>query len=296
MLERDYSGNANDAAPVGSDAKLLLCSLPSQVQTLLKTICSIAMMKATMTEIGLSRTCFSLLHLFAHRTRIGFDSVKCPLGKLSRSVIMQGMGVLRQIEAKISCQVGAASLAELSSQFYTFIPHVTGMTAPPTIRDLEVVASKVELLMCLLDVTVAVRKMEASEQAVVHPLDHVYSSLDCSIQPLQPGPLLDTLRNYMVTPAIRPGASSSCLSFTLRQTTTHGETHQEWKLELQAAYIISRSEEEVRFEPHKHDRNRRLLWFDFPPPTPTLSRYFIGVSLALLLLARHGSRTSNVIP
>ena len=186
---------------------------------------------------------------------------------------MQGMGVLRQIEAKISCQVGAASLAELSSQFYTFIPHVTGMSAPPTIRDLEVVASKVELLMCLLDVTVAVRKMEASEQAVVHPLDHVYSSLDCSIQPLQPGPLLDTLRNYMVTPAICPGVSSSCLSFTLRQTTTHGETHQEWKLELQAAYIISRSEEEVRFEPHKHDRNRRLLWFDFPPPTPTLSRY-----------------------
>ena len=52
MLERDYSGNANGAAPVGSDAKLLLCSLPSQVQTLLKTICSIAMMKATMTEIG----------------------------------------------------------------------------------------------------------------------------------------------------------------------------------------------------------------------------------------------------
>ena len=52
MLERDYSGNANGAAPVGSDTKLLLCSLPSQVQTLLKTICSIAMMKATMTEIG----------------------------------------------------------------------------------------------------------------------------------------------------------------------------------------------------------------------------------------------------
>jgi hypothetical protein len=42
--------------------------------------------------------------------------------------------------------------------------------------------------------------------------------------------------------------------------TTHGKTHQEWGLQLQAAYAISRPEEEVRFEPHKLDCNRRLLW------------------------------------
>jgi hypothetical protein len=46
--------------------------------------------------------------------------------------------------------------------------------------------------------------------------------------------------------------------------TTHGETHQDWKLELQAAYSISRLEEESRFEPHKHDCNRRLLWYNPP--------------------------------
>ena len=124
--------------------------------------------------------------------------MKCPLGKLSDSVIMQGMAVLRQIEAEICSRAGASSLEELSSQFYTFIPHVSGMSAPPTIRDLEAVARKVELLMCLLDVTVAVRKMEASAKATAHPLDHVYSSLRCSIQPLEPGPLLDLLQKYMV--------------------------------------------------------------------------------------------------
>jgi hypothetical protein len=48
--------------------------------------------------------------------------------------------------------------------------------------------------------------------------------------------------------------------FTLHQMTTHGKTHQEWGLQLQAAYAISRPEEEVRFEPHKLDCNRRLLW------------------------------------
>ncbi len=190
----------------------------------------------------------------------GYDSVKCPLGKLSHSVIMQGMAVLRQIEEKISSQAGTSSLAELSSLFYTFIPHVSGMSAPPTIRDLEAVAGKVELLMCLLDVTVAVRKMEASEQAVTHPLDHVYISLHCGIQPLEPGPLLDMLRKYMV---IKNQFSwiFFLLFIFLDQMTTHGQTHQEWKLELQAVYVVSRSEEESRFEPHKLDQNRRLLWF-----------------------------------
>ncbi len=124
--------------------------------------------------------------------------MKCPLGKLSHSIILQGMAVLRQIEAKICSQAGVSSLAELSSQFYTFIPHVSGMSAPPTIRDLESVANKVELLMCLLDVTVAVKKVEASEQAIVHPLDHVYLSLHCGIEPLDSGPMLDMLHKYMV--------------------------------------------------------------------------------------------------
>jgi hypothetical protein len=119
------------------------------------------------------------------------------------------MGILRQIEAEISGQALAASLdtlADLSSQFYTYIPQVSGMSAPPIICDLEHVASKVELLMCHLDVTVAVTKNEGLERRVLHPLDDVYSSLRCSIQPLDPGPELDMLKTLLVRvsfPAIK---------------------------------------------------------------------------------------------
>ncbi len=173
---------------------------------------------------------------------------------------MQGLAVLRQIEAKICSQAGASSLAELSSQFYTFIPHVSGMSAPPTIRDLATVASKVDLLMCLLNVTVAVRKMEASEQAVVHPLDHVFSSMRCSIQPLQSGPILDLLQKYLVMRRLLMFVVFAIVRHARRQTSSHGPTHQEWKLEIHTAFAISRSEEESRFEPHEHDSNRRLLW------------------------------------
>ena len=52
MLERDYSDNVDAAAPTRADCKELACSLPSQLQVLLKTICSIAMMKTAMAEIG----------------------------------------------------------------------------------------------------------------------------------------------------------------------------------------------------------------------------------------------------
>ena len=281
MLERDYSDNVDAAARTRADGdcKVLECSLPPPVQALLKTICSIAMMKSAMADIGAPSSHtpqpaaprhHPSLAIMSNHVSAGYDSVKCPLGKLSHSVIMHGMAVLRQIEAKISSNAGA-SLADLSSQFYTFIPHVSGMSAPPTIRDLQAVASKVELLMCLLDVTVAVRKMEASEQAVVHPLDHVYSSLSCSIQPLESGSTLNMIRDYLVT---RPHSFTVFFRprfktvFCFNQLTTHGQTHSEWRLELQAAYSISRLEEEARFEPHKLDCNRRLLWFQPPPPLP----------------------------
>jgi hypothetical protein len=54
------------------------------------------------------------------------------------------------------------------------------------------------------------------------------------------------------------------MQITPDQMKTHGETHQDWRLELQAAYSVSRLEEELRFEPHKDDSNRRLLWFVSP--------------------------------
>jgi hypothetical protein len=52
MLERDYSEHVDREARVRCDSKDIVCSLASSVQLLLKTICSVSMMKATMAEIG----------------------------------------------------------------------------------------------------------------------------------------------------------------------------------------------------------------------------------------------------
>jgi poly [ADP-ribose] polymerase len=155
----------------------LRCSLPVQVQDLMKTIC----------PVGL-KDCMSS----------SVPEGMLPLGKLSHSVIMEGMDILRQIEAEISGEALSASLADLSSQFYTFIPHAFGKSAPPLLCDRDYVASKVELLLQLLNVTVAVKNYDVPERREPHPLDVVYSKLHCSIQPLDPGPELDMVKTFIV--------------------------------------------------------------------------------------------------
>jgi hypothetical protein len=62
MLERDYSDNVDPVVHTRDASKALVCSLTSQVQLLLTTICSVAMMKSTMAEIGVRYYSFPFLH------------------------------------------------------------------------------------------------------------------------------------------------------------------------------------------------------------------------------------------
>ena len=76
MLERDYSDNLDPVVHTRDDSKALVCSLTSQVQLLLTTICSVAMMKSTMAEIGVCILCIYQVPLNVtgdtfHRLRFG---------------------------------------------------------------------------------------------------------------------------------------------------------------------------------------------------------------------------------
>jgi len=171
------------------------------------------------------------------------------------------MAILRQIQAKISNGAGPFSLLDLSSQFYTIIPHSCGTSAPPAIRNLEEVDAKVELLLSLLDAVPKIKK-EASALPVVNPLDHVYSALNCSIRHLEPGPELDMLHKLIVRvlPMFSHGMIVTTMSSQNRQASTHGETHQDYGMSIDVAYTVCRDEETIRFEPHKHCTNRKLLF------------------------------------
>lgn len=85
-------------------------------------------------------------------------------------------------------QSGEGNLAQLSSQFYTVIPHDFGRNVPPTIATQEEVQQKFDDLATLGDIEIAqslqktVKNKDEDEQ---HPLDVQYGLLKCKLQHLQ---------------------------------------------------------------------------------------------------------------
>jgi len=68
-----------------------------------------------------------------------------PLGKISKQQIAKGFEALEQIEAALN-QNKISQLAELSSLFYTLIPHDFGRQRPPTISDHDTLRRKMDML------------------------------------------------------------------------------------------------------------------------------------------------------
>eukprot|EP00931_Biecheleriopsis_adriatica_P045323 TRINITY_DN25975_c0_g1_i3.p1 TRINITY_DN25975_c0_g1~~TRINITY_DN25975_c0_g1_i3.p1 ORF type:complete len:696 (+),score=220.31 TRINITY_DN25975_c0_g1_i3:51-2138(+) len=73
----------------------------------------------------------------------GGDSA--PLGKLTEQQIEKGQAVLERLQAALE-KKGAKGLEELSSEFYTLIPHDFGFKAPPVINTKEMLEAEEELL------------------------------------------------------------------------------------------------------------------------------------------------------
>ena len=73
-----------------------------------------------------------------------------PLGKLSKLQIAKGFEGLEAIEDALSSGAPRSKLAELSSTFYTIIPHSFGRNVPPVIADNEMLQKKFDMLLVSL--------------------------------------------------------------------------------------------------------------------------------------------------
>lgn len=73
---------------------------------------------------------------------------KMPLGKLSKQQIAKGFEVLEELEAALQEQhPQAACLEDLSSRFYTIIPHNFGRARPPPINSPQLLRAKKDMLL-----------------------------------------------------------------------------------------------------------------------------------------------------
>merc|ERR1719247_1462874 len=78
------------------------------------------------------------------------DDAGQPLGTLSAAQLQKGKAVLKRLEAAVGAGGSPAALAELSSEFYTLIPHKVGRSKPATIATVKMVQEKMATLTFLL--------------------------------------------------------------------------------------------------------------------------------------------------
>ncbi|XP_062356691.1 protein mono-ADP-ribosyltransferase PARP3 [Cinclus cinclus] len=178
---------------------------------------------------------------FAMQT-MNIDVKKMPLGKLSKQQIARGFEALEELEAALKEQPAQESrLEELSSRFYTTVPHNFGRTRPPTINSPDLLRAKKDMLLVLADIELAqslqAQKMkeEKEEKEVAHQLDQDYALLCCQLSLLDPAS-----REYQ-------------LIKTYVTQTGH-------KVRILNIWQVARDGEDERFKAHDLLEHRRLLW------------------------------------
>ncbi|KAJ0068454.1 hypothetical protein NL108_008406 [Boleophthalmus pectinirostris] len=191
-----------------------LCTSDKPTQELMELIFSNDMFKKAMEEMNLAP----------------------PLDKLSEKQIMKGSKVLKEIEHALNQTSEPSNLEELSSEFYTNIPHDFGNSRPPTIDSKEIIEKKKEMLLVLKDIKLAKRlKLEtANAQEVSQPVNQrILTLLDKTSERYK------IIENY------------------LKQTKGSDSNPK-----IINVWEVNQPTEGERFRENHHLENRRLLWHD----------------------------------
>lgn len=228
LIEIDYSVDNNEPEkeekkdkkekkPARSESS---SKLDPRVQDLVKLIFDLKMMESVMAEME-------------------FDVKKMPLGKLTKKQIKDGYEVLKELEDAIKKGKSGSVLADLSSRFYTLIPHSFGRQVPPVIKNAEVLKKKMQMLEALADIEIATKLMKQTEESTdtANPIDINYSALKTDIVPLDVGSAeYKEIEKYVKN------------------------THQGSVPKIKNVYRINRQGEKDRFDPKAPIGNRKLLW------------------------------------
>ncbi|XP_023258201.1 poly [ADP-ribose] polymerase 3 [Seriola lalandi dorsalis] len=215
-----------DGTTVKVTKNVLPCTLDKATEHLIELIFSNDMFKEAM-------ECMNL------------DIKKMPLGKLSKVQIAKGFDVLEEIEAAMNLKSGRARLEELSSRFFTTVPHNFGRNRPPTIDNKEIVDKKKEMLMVLADIELAQTLKSETEKAqeemietVPHPRDQDYNSLMCKLT------LMD----------------KKAETFKIIEQYLKATSGDYCKPKIINVWEVDRETEGERFSENDNLENRRLLW------------------------------------
>ncbi|OUM61026.1 hypothetical protein PIROE2DRAFT_62766 [Piromyces sp. E2] len=231
LLERDYGVTEEDEKNIkekteeAEKIEIPESKLDIKVQDIIKLIFDISLMEQQMSEIG-------------------YNAKKMPLGKLTKDHIKKSFTVLKKLDDELNKSTPKPSvLSELTSEFYTIIPHDFGRTRPPVINTKVLLKKKIEMVESLADIEIATtllknQKLEITE----NPIDTNYKSLHCGLSPLDHN-------------------SEEFEMITTYVANTHAKTHSWYELEVDEVYVVDREGEKERFLGSKYpEKKRKLLW------------------------------------
>ncbi|XP_015159900.1 poly [ADP-ribose] polymerase 2-like isoform X2 [Solanum tuberosum] len=227
-LEMDYAENGKDSSVQGQSnpvhkSQPRETKLAAPIAKFISLICDINMMRQQMMEIG-------------------YNANKLPLGKLSKTTIFKGYDVLKNI-ADVIGQSNRRLLEDLSSQFYTVIPHDFGfqkmcefvIDTPPKLK------CKIEMVEALAEIEVTTKLLEDKTDIQEDPLFYQYEQLGCKLVPVEVGSQeFLMIENYMKN--------------------THAKTHSSYAVDIVQVFRASRNGETERFQKFSDMSNRMLLW------------------------------------
>jgi len=240
--------NSNNVAPVVIPEAV--CCLKPRVQEFLRLIGDIKEMQNAMVELEL-------------------DANKLPLGKISQNQINRGYAILNQIILQLK-NSGTGDvrmiLMDLSSQYYTLIPHAWGRgSSPPLIDTPERISKYIEILDELSNLQVAATVVQPgndtrnllaanllnADGSRIHPLDTIYKEINAKIRGVKKNSAVwNTIQQYI--------------------TNTHGSTHNNYAVDLLEIYKVGRQGESDNYQKclakitsnngNEVVVNRQLLW------------------------------------
>jgi poly [ADP-ribose] polymerase len=171
------------------------------------------------------------------------DVKKMPLGQLSKSQVAKGFEVIDQLELAIKAGK-PKDVMDLTSRFYTVIPHSFGRRVPPVINTTELLDKKKEMLNVLTDIEIALSLQNkpvaeaAPSDLAPHPADENYKKLNAELTVVDPG-----------TP-----------EYKFIETYTNNTASSYRKPKVLDVFRIDRKGERERFKAHDEIAHRKLLW------------------------------------
>ncbi|CAO1440028.1 unnamed protein product [Diamesa serratosioi] len=196
--------------------------LPAQLQELIKMMFDVNSMKRTMKDFML-------------------DLNKMAPGRLKRKPLEDAYQCLGDLYRLVENGGRNVEFIGLSNKFYSLIPHAFGNESIPIIDTQDTIKAKADMIESLLEIEIAQSLMNAERYDAENPLDFQYAQLMTQLTPLE-----------------RTNEDFKLIEKYLQNT--HGDTHTDYRLEIQDVFRVNRFGENKRYEKWQVLNNRMLLW------------------------------------